>query len=49
MTIDELIAIMVYKSQNIKAHITPETFCEVVDALQRLKNIEQDHDTDSHI
>lgn len=43
MTLDELIVLMSYKAQNIKAHLSPETFECVVAALERLKEIEEEN------
>lgn len=49
MTLDELIAIMEYKSKNIEAHIMPGTFVEVVEVLKEYKQLEENVDNDSHI
>ncbi|MCQ2581885.1 MAG: hypothetical protein MJ170_02785 [Alphaproteobacteria bacterium] len=43
MTLEELIVLMSYKAQNIKAHISPDTFACVVEALERLKEIEEEN------
>ena len=43
MTLEELIVLMSYKAQNIKVHLSPQTFECVVAALERLKEIEEEN------
>lgn len=51
MTLDELIAIVKYKKENIKAHICPYTFQILEETLLDYKKIKdaENVDSDSHI